>query len=231
MCSSVMILKLPVAEVKMSTSPITPDGHNLEALHACLQSADGVDLSDQHTGSSTPHGKSAALAHVPVASHQGTLAANHHISCTHDAVWQGVAATIDIVELGLGHAVVHVDGREEQLALCSHLPEPVHSCGGLLAHTFALGCHASVLGLVCRDGVLEQLQDALELSICGAVRIGQAAILGILLLELLAFVDEQGGITSIIHKLVTAICARHSHHLLSAPPVLRQSLALPCKLG
>eukprot|EP00438_Fugacium_kawagutii_P025499 Skav224836 [mRNA] locus=scaffold3408:242379:243145:- [translate_table: standard] len=33
-----MILKLPVAEVKMST---------LEALHACLQSADRIDLSDQ----------------------------------------------------------------------------------------------------------------------------------------------------------------------------------------
>ena len=79
------------------------DGHNLEALHARLQRANGVDLSDQHAGAGTAHGEGAALANISVASNQGTLAADHHISGAHDAVWQGVAAAIDVVKLRLGN--------------------------------------------------------------------------------------------------------------------------------
>merc|ERR1719352_1172159 len=40
-------------------------GH-LEAFHACLQGADGVDLSDHHTCACTAHGSSAALANITV---------------------------------------------------------------------------------------------------------------------------------------------------------------------
>mmetsp|Transcript_70077 Transcript_70077/g.85990 ORF Transcript_70077/g.85990 Transcript_70077/m.85990 type:complete len:320 (-) Transcript_70077:295-1254(-) len=207
------------------------DSHHLEALHACLQSADGIDLRDQDTGTSTPHGKGTALSDISVACHKGTLATNHHIGGTHDAVWQGVAATIDVVELGLGHAVVHVDGREEQLALGCHLTKAVHTGGSLLADTLALGSHSCVLGLVCLDGVPQHLQDALELGVGGAGGIWQAAVLGKLLLQLLALVNQQGGITSVIHKLVASICTWHRHHLLSAPPVLWQSLTLPCEDG
>ena len=50
-----------------------------------------------------------------------------------------------------------------------------------------------------------------------------------LLLELLALVDQKCGITPVIHKQITSILTWHSHHLLSAPPVLRYSLALPCE--
>jgi hypothetical protein len=70
------------------------NGNHLKSLHTCLQSADGINLSDEHTGTSTPHGKGAALSDISVACHQGTLAANHHISGSHDAVWQRVAAAI-----------------------------------------------------------------------------------------------------------------------------------------
>jgi hypothetical protein len=70
------------------------NGNDLKSLHARLQSANGIDLSDEHTGTSTPHGEGAALSDISVACHQGTLAANHHIGGTHDAVWQGVAAAI-----------------------------------------------------------------------------------------------------------------------------------------
>eukprot|EP00438_Fugacium_kawagutii_P032366 Skav234869 [mRNA] locus=scaffold840:301220:307135:+ [translate_table: standard] len=100
----------------------------------------------------------------------------------------------------------HVDGGEEQLTLGRHV--------------------YLVLSL---DGVPQHLQDTLELSVGGAGRIWQAAVLGKLLLQFLALVNQQGGITSIIHKLIASIGTWHCHHLLSAPPVLRQSLTLPCK--
>merc|ERR1740138_1180197 len=87
----------------------------LEALHACLQSADGVDLSDHDTSACTAHGSSTALANITVATDQSTLAADHHISGTHDRIGQGVTAAVHVVELGFGHAVIHIDGWEEEL--------------------------------------------------------------------------------------------------------------------
>ena len=37
------------------------------------------------------------------------------------------AATVQVVELALGHRVVHVDGAEHQLALGAHLVQAVHA--------------------------------------------------------------------------------------------------------
>mmetsp|Transcript_66956 Transcript_66956/g.105686 ORF Transcript_66956/g.105686 Transcript_66956/m.105686 type:complete len:320 (-) Transcript_66956:273-1232(-) len=205
------------------------NGNHLEAFHASLQSADGINFRDEDSGTSTPHGEGAALSDISVACHKGALAANHHIGGAHDAVWQRVPATIDVVELGLGHAVVHVDGREEQLTLGGHLTKAVHSGSRLLANALALGSHSCVFGLVRLDGVPQHLQDTLELSVGGAGWVGQAAVLGKLLLQLLALVNQQGGITSIIHQLVASISTWYCHHLLSAPPILLQGLTLPCK--
>ena len=204
-------------------------GHHLEALHARLQRANGVNLCDQHAGACTPHSKSAALAHISIACHKRALATDHHVRGTHDAVRQGVAAAVHVVEFRLSHTIVDVDGWEQQLTLGSHLTKTVHTRSGLLTDTLALGRHARVLRLVRRDGVLQQLQDALVLRVGGAGWVWQAAILCVLLLELLALVHQQCGITSVIHELVAAIRTWHCHHLLRAPPVLWQGLALPGK--
>mmetsp|Transcript_24665 Transcript_24665/g.51260 ORF Transcript_24665/g.51260 Transcript_24665/m.51260 type:complete len:423 (+) Transcript_24665:294-1562(+) len=202
---------------------------NLEALHARLKRADWVNLGNQDTGSGSAHGKGTALADIAIAADQGALAPNHDICGTHDAVRQRVTAPVHIIELGLCHAVVHIDGGEEQLPLGSHLLQPVHTSGGLLANTMASLGHPGELGLVRWDGILQQLQDAFEFRIIGAGRVGQGPILGVLLLELLALVDQQRRIATIIHEQVAAVGTRHCHHLLSAPPVLRKSLPLPCE--
>mmetsp|Transcript_10454 Transcript_10454/g.13904 ORF Transcript_10454/g.13904 Transcript_10454/m.13904 type:complete len:320 (+) Transcript_10454:375-1334(+) len=202
---------------------------NLEALHARLERADWVNLSDQDTGSGSAHGKGAALANIAIAADEGTLAPNHNICGTHDAIRQGVTASVHIIELGLCHAVVHIDGGKKQFPLGSHLLQPVHTSGGLLANTMASLGHPGVLGLVRWNGILQQLQDAFEFRIIGAGRVGQGPILSILLLILLALVDQQGRIATVIHKQVAAVGTRHCHHLLSTPPVLRKSLALPCE--
>merc|ERR1719498_1437323 len=134
---------------------------------------------------------SAALANITKAADESTLASDHDVSSTHDRIWQRVSAAIYIVELGLGAAIVDVDSWEEQLTLASHFFQAVHTCGGLLTHTLASLCHPCVLCLICWDGVLEELQNALELSVVGAVRIWQTSILGIFFLEFLSLVDQQ----------------------------------------
>ncbi|CAK0872726.1 unnamed protein product [Prorocentrum cordatum] len=127
-------------------------------------------------------------------------------------------APVDIVELGLGHAIVNVDGWEQELALRSHLLQPVDASGGLLADALALRGHARVLCLVGRDGISQQLQDALEFGVVRAGRIGQGSVLRELFLELLALVDQQRRVAAVIDELVAAVRAWHCHHLLGTPP-------------
>merc|ERR1712083_756411 len=202
-------------------------GHNLETFHARLQRTDRVNLSDHNTGPCSAHGESATLANVTISTDKGTLPPDHHVRSAHNTIWQRMTASINVIELGLCHAVIHVDGREKQLALGGHLFQSVDACRGLLTHAVARLGHPRVLGLVRRDRILEQLQDALELGIVGARRVGKRPVLGILLLEFLALVDQQRRIATVIDEQVAAISTRHRHHLLSAPPVLGESLALP----
>merc|ERR1719150_50064 len=204
-------------------------GDHLEALHASLKRAYGVDLGDEHTGACTTHCESAPLAHVTVPADQSTLAADHHIRGAHDAIGERVTAPIDVVELTLGDAIVDIDCWKEQLPLCCHLFQPVNACRSFLAHALALGGHASVLRRVVWDGVLQELQNALEFCVVRARWIGKTLVFCVLRLKFLALMDEQSRITSVVYQLVTAISAWNCHHLLCAPPVLWKSLALPCK--
>merc|ERR1711920_69541 len=95
-------------------------GNDLKTLHAGLQSADRIDLSNQNTCTSSSHRKGAALANISVTTDECTLATNHHVSSTHNAIRKRVPATIYVVELGLSHAVIHVDGWEKQFAFGCH---------------------------------------------------------------------------------------------------------------
>merc|ERR1711988_776985 len=168
--------------------------HHLEALHASLQRTDRIDLCDQDARTATAHGMGAALANIAEATDQGTLTSNHDISGAHDRIWQRMSAAIDIVKLGLGDAIVDVDGWEQKLSFASHFLQAVHSSGGLLADSLAFRCHSCVLGLVCWDGILQELQNALELSIVSACRVWQAAICSKLGLKLFALVDQKSSI-------------------------------------
>merc|ERR1719408_821596 len=102
-------------------------GHHLEAFHAGLEGTDGINLSNQDASARATHREGRALAHIAIPAYKDPLATDHHISCAHDAIRQRVAAAIDIVKLRLGHAIVHINGGEQQLTLCSHLLEPVNT--------------------------------------------------------------------------------------------------------
>ena len=109
-----------------------------------------------------------------------------------------MAAAVDVVKLGLRHAVVDVDRREEQLPLRRHLLQPVHTGGGLLAHAMAVRRHLRPLLRVHAEGVLDDLEHALELRVRGAVRVRQGLVLRVLLLELLALVDQAKSLNIVV---------------------------------
>ena len=60
------------------------------------------------------------------------LSSEHDIGGPLDPVDQGLPAAVEVVELGLGHGVVDVDGGDLQGLLGEHLVQVVHAGGGLL---------------------------------------------------------------------------------------------------
>merc|ERR1719265_867626 len=184
------MLKLPVVDTKMSISNHLLDGRHLVTLHARLERVDRVDLRHQHAGAGPAERSGAALADVSEAEDERALAAKHDVGGPHDPIRERVAAPVDVVELRLGHAVVHVDRREEELALRRHLLQAVNAGGGLLADAAdALG-HLGPLLRVLLDGLANQCEHALELSIRRRGRVRKGAVLRVLLLGLPALVDE-----------------------------------------
>lgn len=116
-------------------------GDDLVAGHGGLESVDGVDLGNKDTGTHGVKGVSATLSDITETSDDGNLASNHDIGGTLDAVDEGLAAAVKVVELGLGDGVVDVDGGDEKTVLLAlvleHAVEVVHTGGGLLGETVA----------------------------------------------------------------------------------------------
>ena len=211
----------------MSTVPDDlVDGRDLVALHRGLQRVDGVDLGHDHPCALAGEALGAALADVAVAQHEGGLAADHHVGGAVDAVDQRVPAAVEVVELALGDRVVHVDGREQQLAALHHLVEPVDARGGLLRHAPDRRRHARPLRRVVAQAALQQPEHDRELGARRRRGVGYLTQL----LELGALVHQQRRVAAVVEDHVGAVVATRDgprHHLLGAPPVLLERLALP----
>ena len=107
----------------------------LKTFHSSLQCANRVDFRNQNPCAKAPHTPCAALANVAVSANNHNLAGNHNVGGALDAVRQRFAAAVEVVEFGFCNGVVYVDGGEQQLALFSHLVEPVDARSGLLRKT------------------------------------------------------------------------------------------------
>ncbi|KAH6604358.1 hypothetical protein Trco_007804 [Trichoderma cornu-damae] len=121
-------------------------GGDLVAGHGSLEGVDGVDLGDDDPGAHAVESHGAALADIAEAGNDSDLAGNHDIGGTLDSVNQRLAAAVQVVKLGLGDAVVDVDGRDQQLALLEHAVQVVDAGGGLLGDAVAV---LELLGVLC----------------------------------------------------------------------------------
>ena len=129
--------------------------HDFIAFHRRLQRADRIDFGHQNARAAIAERSGRALADIAETSDAGDLAGQHDVGAATDRVDQRLFAAIEIVELRLGDAVVHVDRGEGQLALLGQLIEAMDAGGGLFRHALdagdSLGQPARTLG-----------QDALE---------------------------------------------------------------------
>lgn len=138
-------------------------GGDLEALDGSLEGVDRVNLGDQDTGTHAGESLSAALADITITSNNTDLAGNHDIGSTLDTVNEGLAAAVQVVELGLGDGVVDVDGGDKELALLEHTVEVVDTGGGLLRETVAALELFRVLLVDERGQVTTVVEDKVEL--------------------------------------------------------------------
>ena len=173
-------------------------GHHAVAFHRGLQCVDGVDFRHPHLRRERAQGLGRAFAHVAITAHQGDLAGHHHVGRALDGVDQAFAAAIQVVELALGHRVVHVDGAKEQRALGAHLVQAVHAGGGFFGHTDDLRALACVPSGVCRELGLD---GGKENGFLFAARLVQHRDV---LLGALAQVHQERGVAAIVQDHVGA---------------------------
>jgi len=137
-------------------------GGDLETSHGGLEGVDGVDLGDDDTSTHASKGGGAALTDITVTSNDGNLASNHDVGSTLDTVDERLTAAVQVVELGLGDAVVDVDGRDEELARLEHAVEVVDTGSGLLGDTEAALEHLGVLVVNEAGEVTAVVEDKVE---------------------------------------------------------------------
>ena len=82
-----------------------------------------------------------------------------------DAVGQGLPAAVEIIELGFGHGIVHVESRKKQLSGLGHLVEAMHAGGGLLGHAPDAGRNFGPLLPVHAQTLLQPVQHATQLPV------------------------------------------------------------------
>lgn len=138
-------------------------GGDLEAVDSGLEGVDGVDLSNEDTGTHAAEGVGATLANVTVTGNDTNLTSNHDIGGTLDTVNERLTATVQVVELGLGNRVVDVDSGDSQLLLLEHTVQVVDTGGGLLRQTEATLELLGELGVDQSGQVTTVVQDEVEL--------------------------------------------------------------------
>ena len=196
---------------------------DLEALHGRLQGTYGVDLGDNYAGTLSADGLCAALAHISIAADDHDLAADHQVQSPVQPVEQRVAAAVEVVELRLGHRVVHVDGGKQQGAVTLALVKAVDAGRGLLRDPADVSRHA----LPEPAALIPQRPQAFQNRRLFVGRGRRGRRHGALNVIAESAMDHQCGVAAIVEDQARASALGPQQGLGRGPPVLRQSLALP----
>jgi hypothetical protein len=205
-------------------------------FHAGLERTDGVDLGDVDNTSVGTHGGGTSLTDISVSADDGLLSGKHDIGGTHDTIGKRVLASVKVVELGLGHRVVNIDGGEKKSSSLLHGVKTVDTSGGLLRNSVASGGNlVPLVGLSAFEETSDDAKNDLEFSIVGGVRVGKSSILKEGVFGLLSLVDNKSHVTSIINNKVRsvalAIILLPGEGVQSAFPVFLKRFSLPSKNG
>ena len=201
---------------------------DLVSFHSSLEGADGVDLNDDNTGALSLHGLGASLADITESADDDLLTGNHNIGGAHKTIGKRVTASVHVIELLLGDAVVDVDALEAELSLEGHLVEAGNTGGGLLGHSLKVVEHVSpLLGVSVLELTLDDSEHLLHLAVVGALGVGDGSVLLELELVLLTLVHEESGITTVIDKDIGTGAVGPGEHFECALPVFLEGLVFP----
>lgn len=105
---------------------------NLVSGDSSLESVDRVDFGNNDTSSHSVKSHGTALTNITVTGNNRDLTSDHDISGTLDTIDQGLTATVQVVEFGLGDRVVNIDSWHKEGLVLQHLVQVVNTSGGLL---------------------------------------------------------------------------------------------------
>ena len=198
--------------------------HDAVAFHRRLERADRIDLGHPHLRLQPAQRLGAALADLAEATHHRDLARYHHVGRALEAVDQRFAAAVDVVELGLGHRVVDIDGGKQQTLLFCHLVEAMHTGRGFFRDAFDLFCDLRVPVRIFRKTLFNGRKKRSFLFTSWLRQNGNVLFCAG------AEVDEQRGIAAIIQDHVRPvrfpIRALELEDAVAVIPVLLQRFAL-----
>ena len=195
-------------------------GHDLITLHGRLERADRIDLRHHDAGAGIAQRSRTALAHIAIAADHRDLARHHHIGGAADAVHQALAGAVEVVELRLGHGIVDVDGRKQELALLGHVVEAMDAGRRLLRHA---ADRLADLGIPARLLLQPLGQRGIEDFLLLIRRLGdRARILG----RLDAEMHHQRGVAAVVQDHVRRAAVRPFEDAMGEVPIFLQALAL-----
>ncbi len=189
------------------------------AFHRRLQGADRVDFGHPDLGAERAQSLGRTLSDVAVASHDCDLAGDHNVGGSLDAIDERFAATVQVIELALGHRVVHVEAWEWQFALLLELIEPVDAGGGLFADSLDVRLDSAVEGGVHGELGLDRVEQADFFFALGVV---QDARIGF---GLASKQDEHCGVAAVVQDHVRRAAVAPLQDLVGESPVFIERLA------
>ena len=203
---------------------------DIESLHASLESADWVTLGNNNSGSAGFHSGGASFSDISISEDDNLFTSNHDVSGSHNTIWKRVSASIDIIELRLGDAIIDIDGLDQEFSLERHLIESVDTGGGLLGDTLKVGSHLGpFLGKTSLETFLDESHHLNELEVIELGWVWELSSLGEVSLGLDSLMDEESGITTIIDKDIWTIAVGPREHPVGKVPVFLEGLSFPCE--
>ena len=191
------------------------------AFHRGLQRADRIDFGDQNAATGVAQRSRRALADVAEARDHRHLAGHHHVGAAADAVDQRFAAAVKIVELRLGHGIIDVDRRPQQLAFLLHDVETVDAGGGFLGHALDGGGAAAVEPRIGLEALLDRGEEDFLFLVGRLVEEGDVALLGAQ-----AEMDQQRGVAAVVEDHVRRAAVAPFEDAMGVVPIFLEALAL-----
>jgi len=151
---------------------------DLVTFHAGLESTDRIAFGDNNTCTTSFHSLGTSLTNITKSANDDLLSGDHDISGTHETIGKGVSASVNIVELLLGDAVIDVDGFDEEFTSVGHLFKSEDTSGSFLRDTVETGKHVSPF--LCGSGLesfLNDSEDLLHLTVLGGHGVGEGSVL------------------------------------------------------